>query len=165
MGSGWNWLIYISHCKYQVKPYWSLWFSVACAAAIIHRNHFFCLFHQNKFSESKVKFRQASNHCKRFLEAAKLACANKAKESITSQMLGSWDFLWIGNSVLNKGKSAIPSTWNDSRSTVIDHLKSICDHQKALLNGHYDCHDLDIATTFINFNSFANFYKTIYAIM
>ena len=25
---------------------------------------FFCLYHQNKFSQSKVKFRQASNHCK-----------------------------------------------------------------------------------------------------
>ena len=37
-------------------------------------------------------FRQASNHCKRVLEAAKLAYATKAKESITSQKLGSWDF-------------------------------------------------------------------------
>ena len=40
----------------------------------------------------KVKFRQASNHCKRFLEAAKLAYATKTKESITSQKLGSLDF-------------------------------------------------------------------------
>ena len=56
----------------------------------------------------KVKFRQASNHCKRVLEAAKLAYANKTKESITSQKLGSRDFWQIANSVINKGKSAIP---------------------------------------------------------
>ena len=33
--------IYIPHRKYQVKPHSSLWFSAACAAAIVHRNHFF----------------------------------------------------------------------------------------------------------------------------
>ena len=30
--------VYIPHCKYQVKPH--SWFSAACAAAIIHGNHF-----------------------------------------------------------------------------------------------------------------------------
>ena len=54
-------------------------FLAACAADIVHRNHFFRLYQQNKSSESKVKFRQASNHCKRILEAAKLAYANKQK--------------------------------------------------------------------------------------
>ena len=44
----------------------------------------------------------------RVLEAAKLANANKAKESITSQKLGSQDFWKIANRVLSKGKSAIP---------------------------------------------------------
>ena len=82
--------------------------SAACAAAIFHRNHFFRLYQQNKSSESKVKFRQASNPCKRVFEAAKLAYATKTKESITSQKLGSLDFWRIANSVLNKGKSAIP---------------------------------------------------------
>ena len=69
--------VYIPQCKYQVKPHSSPWFSAACAAAIIvHRNHFFHLYQQqNKSSESKVEFRQASNHCKRVLEAAKLAYA------------------------------------------------------------------------------------------
>ena len=67
---------------------------------------------KGKSSDSKVKFRQASNCCKRVLEAAKLACANKTKESITSQKLGSRDFWKIANSVLNKGKSAIPSLLN-----------------------------------------------------
>ena len=38
----------------------------------------------------------------------KLPYANKTKESITSQKIGSWDFRQIVNSILNKGKSAIP---------------------------------------------------------
>ena len=104
--------VYIPHRKYQVKPHSSPWFSAACAAAIIHRNHFFHLYQKDKSSESKVKFRQVSNCCKRVLEAAKLAYANKTKESITSQKLGSRDFWRIANSVLNKGKSAIPPLFN-----------------------------------------------------
>ena len=70
------------------------------------------MYQQNKSSESKVKFRQASNRCKRVLEAAKLAYATKTKESITSQKLDSRDFWKIANSVLNKGKSAIPPLFN-----------------------------------------------------
>ena len=35
--------VYIPHRKYQVKPHSSLWFSTAYAAAIVHRDHFFCL--------------------------------------------------------------------------------------------------------------------------
>ena len=34
--------VYIPHCKYQVKPHSSPWFSADCAAAIVYRNHFFC---------------------------------------------------------------------------------------------------------------------------
>ena len=71
--------VYIPHRKYQVKPHSSPWFSAACAAAIVHRNHFFRLYQREKSSDSKVKFRQASNCCKRVLEAAKLAYANKTK--------------------------------------------------------------------------------------
>ena len=104
--------VYIPHRKYQVKPFSSPWFSAACAAAIVHRNHFFRLYQQNKSSESKVKSRKASNRCKRVLEAAKLAYATKTKESITSQKLGSRDFWRISNSVLNKGKSAISPLLN-----------------------------------------------------
>ena len=70
------------------------------------------MYQQNKSSESKEKFRQASNRCKRVLEAAKLAYANKTKESITSQKLGSWDFWRIASSVLIEGKSAIPPLFN-----------------------------------------------------
>ena len=68
----------------------------------------FCLYQKDKSSTSKVKFRQASNCCKRVLEAAKLAYTNKTKESITFQKLGSHDFRQISNSVHSKGKSAIP---------------------------------------------------------
>ena len=70
------------------------------------------MYQQNKSSESKVKFRQASNCCKRVLEAAKPAYVTKTKESITSQKLGSRDLWQIANSVLNKGKSAIPLLFN-----------------------------------------------------
>ena len=84
--------VYIPHRKYDVKSHSTLWFSASCAATIVHRNHFFRLYQKDKSSDSKVKFRQASNLCKRVLEAAKLAFANKTKESITSQKLGSHGF-------------------------------------------------------------------------
>ena len=117
--------IYIPYRKYQVKPHSSLWFSAACAAAIVHRNDFFCLYQREKSSDAKVKFRQASNRCKSVLEAAKLAYANKPKESITSQKLGSCDFWGIVNSVLNKGKSAIPPLFNGKKvlSSAFDKAK------------------------------------------
>ena len=70
------------------------------------------MYQQNKSSESKAKFRQARNDCKRVLEVAKLAYTTKTKESITSQTLGSRDFWRIANSVLNKSKSAIPPLFN-----------------------------------------------------
>ena len=84
----------------------------ACAAAIVHSNHFFLLYQQNKSSVSKVKFRQGSNLCKSIIEAAKLAYALKTKESNTSQKLGSWDFWQIANSFLSKCKSAVPPLFN-----------------------------------------------------
>ena len=87
--------VYIPQRKYQVKPHSSPYFSAACVAAIVNRNHFFCLYQKDESSASKVEFRQASNHCKRVLEVVKLAYANKMKESITSQKLGSRDFYRI----------------------------------------------------------------------
>ena len=103
--------VYIPHQRYQVKPHSSSWFSAAFAAAIVHRNHFFHLYQKDKSSESKVKFRQASNLCKMVLETAKLTYDNKTKES-TPQKLGSRELWQIANSVLNKGKSAIPPLFN-----------------------------------------------------
>ena len=35
--------------------------TMAFPPEIVHRNHFFCLYQRNKSSESKVRFRQASN--------------------------------------------------------------------------------------------------------
>ena len=105
--------VYIPHRKYQVKPHSSPWFSAACAAAIVHRNHFFRLYQREKSSDSKVKFRQASNCCKRVLEAVKLAYATKTKESITSHKLGLQDFWQIASSVLIKSKCAFPPLFNN----------------------------------------------------
>ena len=70
---------YIPHRKYQVKPHSSPWFSAACAAATVQRNNIFRLYQKDKSSHSKVKFRQASNSCKRVLDATKLAYTNKTK--------------------------------------------------------------------------------------
>ena len=47
--------LYNPHLKYVVKPHSSLWFSAACAAAMVHKNHCFDLYQQNKYSESKGK--------------------------------------------------------------------------------------------------------------
>ena len=110
--------IYIPHQKSEVKPHSSPWFSAACTAAIVHRNHFFHLSQKDKSPGSKVKLRLASNCCKRVFEAAKLAYASKTKESITSQKLGSKDFWKIANSVLNKSKSAIPPLLNGQGNAV-----------------------------------------------
>ena len=79
--------VYMPHRKYQVKSHSSPWFSAACAAAIVHRNHFFRLYQREKSSDSEVKLRQASNHCKRVLEAAKLACANKTMSPLVPRNL------------------------------------------------------------------------------
>ena len=95
--------VYIPHRKYQVTPHSSPWFSAACAVAIVHGNHFFRLYQKDRSSDSKVKFREARNLCKRVVEAAKLAYANKIKESITSLKLGSHNFWGNANSILNGG--------------------------------------------------------------
>ena len=90
--------------KYQVKPHSSPWFSAACAAAIVHRNHFFRLYQKDKSSDFKVKFRQTSNRCKRVLEAAKLTYFNKTKESIISWKPGSldiWELLIVFSTQVN----------------------------------------------------------------
>ena len=70
------------------------------------------MYQREKASDSGVEFGRAGDCCKRVLEAAKLAYANKTKESITSQKLGSRGFWRIANSVLSKGKSAIPPLFN-----------------------------------------------------
>ena len=128
----------IPHRKYQVKPHSCPWFSAACAAAIAHRNHFFRLYQKDKSSASKVNFRQDSNHCKRVLEAAKLAYANKTKQSITSQELGCRDFWCIANSVLNKGKSGTLPLFNG-----LEVLSSASDEAKLFAENYSKNSNLD----------------------
>ena len=96
--------VYIPHRKYQVKSHSSPWFSAACAAAIVHRNHFFRLYQREKSSDSKVKFRQASNRCKRVLEAVKLAYANKTKESITHYGIRGKANDWFKSFLVNRNQ-------------------------------------------------------------
>ena len=67
-------------------------------------------------------FRQASNHCQRVLEAAKLAYANKIRESFLRNLtLGTFGELLVPN----KAKSAIPCLFNSSEvfSSVSDKAK------------------------------------------
>ena len=53
----------IPHHKYQANPHsWPYFIEIT----------FFCLYQQNKSSESKVKFRKASNRCKRALKLPNL---------------------------------------------------------------------------------------------
>ena len=96
------------------------------------------MYQREKSSDSKVKFRQASNRCKRVLEAAKLTYANKTKEAITSQKLGSHDFWRIANSVLNKGKSAVPPLFNGPEV-----LSSASDKANLFAENFYLNSDLD----------------------
>ena len=73
-----------------------------------------------------MKFRHPRICFKRVLEAAKLAYANKTKESITSQKPGSCNWQQIANSVLNKGKSAIPPLFNRPGSCPLLLIKQNC---------------------------------------
>ena len=57
--------VYIPLRICQAKPHPSPWFSAICAAAIVHGNNFFRLYQSDKSSDSKVRFRQAINLCKR----------------------------------------------------------------------------------------------------
>ena len=64
---------------------------------------------------------------KGLLKSAKFVYASKTKESITSQELGSWDFVRIANSVLNKGKSATPPLFDglEVLSSASDKVKLV----------------------------------------
>ena len=60
------------------------------------------------------------------------------QESITSKTLGSWDFSQIANSVLNKGKSAIPPLFND-----LEVLPSASDKAKLFAKNFSENSNLD----------------------
>ena len=96
------------------------------------------MYQKDNSSESKVKFRQASNCCKRLLEAGKLAYASKTKESITWQTPGSRNFWGIANSVHNKIKSAISPLFNGP-----DVLSSVSDKAKLFAGNFFQNSNLD----------------------
>ena len=66
----WNWFMYLSSWI-LVNPHSSQWFSSSFPAAIVHINHHFCLYQQNKSSESKVKSRRLLIVIKGFLKLSK----------------------------------------------------------------------------------------------
>ena len=111
VGSGWNWCIYPSSKVSGQASLISIAFGYLCCCHSSQKS-LFRLCQKDKSSESTIKFRQASNRCKRVFEAVKLAYANKTKEPVTSQKLGSRGFWRTANSVLNKGKSPIPPLFN-----------------------------------------------------
>ena len=59
----------------QINAGW-VWFSVASAATVAHKNHLFRLYQQNKSSVSKVKFGQTYT--------------NKSPETWLSQLLANY---------------------------------------------------------------------------
>ena len=71
--------VYIPHRKYQVKSHSCPWFSAACAAAIVHRNHFFRLYQREKSSDSKVKLDRLEIIAKGFLKLPNLLMLIKQK--------------------------------------------------------------------------------------
>ena len=71
---------------------------------------FFLFAPTNKPSESKGNFMQASNHCKRVLEAAYAIETNKSITSLGK--LGPQNFWRIANTILNKVKSVKNSLFN-----------------------------------------------------
>ena len=75
-----------------------------------------CLVSKAK-SKSKSKSKQPNNHCKRVLEAVKVANVTKIKESVTSLKLHCCDVWRIANSVFKKGKSVIPPLFDGPEVT------------------------------------------------
>ena len=102
--------VYIPHCKYQVKHHSSPWFSAVCAATIVHRNFFICTNRINLLNLKKGSDRLVIV-AKGYLKLPNLYMLIKQK-SITSQKPGFWNFYQIGNSVLNNGKSVLPTPFN-----------------------------------------------------
>ena len=71
--------IYIPHRKYQIKPHSSPWFSAACAAAIVNRNHFFICTNRINLLNLKESSDRLVIIAKRFLKLRKLHTLLKQK--------------------------------------------------------------------------------------
>ena len=97
------------------------------------------MYQKDKSSDSKVKFREASNGCKRVHEAAKLPYANKSPPLPRNLALGT--SCGIANKVLNKGKSAIFPLFNGPEM-----LSSASDKAKLFAENFSKNSDLDDMT-------------------
>ena len=79
-----------------------------------------------------------------YYAAAKLAYANKTKEFITSQKLGSYDFLQFANIVFSKVKSDIPPLLNSPEV-----VSSVSDKTKLMAKKFSENFDFDYAGVFL----------------
>ena len=85
------------HCKYQIKPHWTPWFSAACAAAIGHINHFSHLYQKEK-NLRQINIQTGQSPLQKYSSSCKLAHANElVKLLITSQIANSFFFFYIYN--------------------------------------------------------------------
>ena len=130
---------FIPHRQFLVRSHSSPWFTPACSAAIAHRNHFFHRYHQVLSEEARKQFRAASNRCKRVIEEAKREYAERTRDAISSQKLGSRDFWRIHNSVMNKGKSVIPPLSNGPEILSSSTSKAQLLGKKFASNSTIDC--------------------------
>ena len=101
--------LFVPHKKYQQKPHSQPWFTPGCASAIAHRNHHFHKYNRNKCQETKSEYKAASRRCSRILRQAVSAYQENVHSKIQDQRLGSREFWKITNTVLHRGKSAIPT--------------------------------------------------------
>ena len=72
------------------------------------------------------------------------AYANRTKKSIISQKLGSWNFLGIANSVLNKSKSVISPLFN-----CLEVLSSAFDKAKLFTENFSKNSNLDYSSLYL----------------
>ena len=106
---------YIPHRRYQLKPHSAPWFSSDCAAALADRNRLFNLYRSNECCDTKQAFQFSRNKCKKVFNKAKKRYQKSVKSRVAKQKFGSRDFWKIINSVLNRGKSAIPPLINGAQ--------------------------------------------------
>ena len=79
--------VYTPHRKYQVKFHSFPWFSAACAAAIVHRNHFFVCTKRINFSILKYILYRLVIVAKAFLKLLNLHMLIKQKSLLLPRNL------------------------------------------------------------------------------
>ena len=121
-------------------------FNCLCCCQSSYKS-FFCLYQHNKSSESKVKFRRASNRCERIPQDDKVGYANKIKAFMTSQKPGSREMAncWrIAQRILKNGESAILFLFSAS-----DVLSSASDKAKLLDKNIYANSNVDKSVNYL----------------